>query len=221
MNRSRAATAAGLERFCVPGLLHGTAIARVGPVRAADGFDGPAERLRHADGTTTTLPGVGLGAYSGDCVIAVLWHPVERRLTLVHAGWRGLAAGILGRTARLYADRRDVRVAIGPAIGPCHYEVGEEVVRAVEAGSPGGAVAERRRGRWVLDLVGSVEAALRAEGFRAVEATGVCTACEADRFYSFRRDGVTGRHLAVASVLGPEPSVAPVNEKQRVLPSVV
>jgi len=197
-NRRRVAAAFGLERFCVPGLVHGTEILPVGATRARDGFDGPATLLATADGTTTRSPGVGLGAFSADCVIAILAGPRDGRLALVHAGWRGLAAGIAQRGAALFPERQEVRVAIGPAIGPCHYEVGDDVARAVEAGSPTRAVTDRRRGRTYLDLVGTFRAILRAEGIRRVEDAGVCTACEDRRFFSYRRDGPTGRHLALA-----------------------
>jgi len=197
-NRARVARAASLDRFCVPGLVHGTTIARVDRRLAADGFDGPGGALADADGTTTTRMGVGLGAFSADCVIAVLWHPGEGRLALVHAGWRGLAEGVLERGVDVFGDRGEVRAAIGPAIGPCHYEVGEDVALAVAAGSAGGAVSERRGGRRFLDLVGTARAELVAAGVRRVDDTGLCTACETARFYSYRRDGVTGRHLALA-----------------------
>lgn len=196
-NRRVAAAAFGLERFCVPGLVHGTDIAKVGAAQATDGFDGPARLLASADGTTTRTPGVGLGAFSADCVIAILADPRDGRVALVHAGWRGLASGIVQRGAALFADRREVRAAIGPAIRGCHYEVGEEVVHAVAAGSPVGAVTERREGRVFLDLGGTVRRILGAEGIGRVEDTRVCTACEPSRFFSYRRDGTTGRHLAL------------------------
>jgi len=202
-NRRRFAEALGIERFCVPGLVHGTKIVPVGPRRATDGSRGPALLLADADGTTTTRPGLGLAAFSADCVIALMVDPRDGRVAMVHAGWRGLAAGILRRAASLFDDRREVRVAVGPTIGVCHYRVGEDVVLAVAAGSPAGAVSERRNGSWYLDLAGTARTVLRAEGIRRVEDLGVCTACEEDRFFSFRRDGRTGRHLALAVRLGP------------------
>lgn len=202
-NRRRVAEAFGLERFCVPGLVHGTRISEVGPRQATDGSRGPARALADADGTTTTEPGIGLGAFSADCLIALMGHPREGRVAMVHAGWRGLAAGILRRAAMRFDDPGEVRVALGPTIGPCHYEVGEEVVLAVDAGSSAGVVSERREGRWYLDLVGTARAVLRAWGIRRIEETGLCTACEEARFYSYRRDGTTGRHLALAVRIHP------------------
>jgi YfiH family protein len=197
-NRHRFAAAFGVERFCVPGLVHGTRVRPVGLGRRVDGFGGPAELLADADGTTTTHLGIALAAFSADCIIAVMAHPREERVALVHAGWRGLATGILRIGAALFDDRSEVRVAIGPTIGPCHYEVGEDVIRVVGSGSGAGAVSERRNGHRYLDLVATARAVLRSEGIGRVQDTGLCTACEERAFFSFRRDGTTGRHLSLA-----------------------
>lgn len=94
--------------------------------------------------------------------------------------------------------RRGVHAAIGPAIGPCHYEVGEDVARAVGEGSSVGAVTDRRDGRLFLDLAATASRALRAAGIETIDHAEVCTACEEDRFFSHRRDGVTGRQALVA-----------------------
>ena len=116
---------------------------------------------------------------------------------MVHAGWRGLAAGIVDRVLDRVRGGTPV-AAVGPAIGPCHYEVGEDVAEAVADGSPAGAVVERRRGRIFLDLPATVEAVLRRGGVADVDLAGECTACHPERFFSHRRDGVTGRQAVVA-----------------------
>ncbi len=197
-NRSLGAAASGVEAFAVPGLVHGTRVARVEPSTGREGFDRAPGAFRDADTLWTDRPGVALGAFSADCVIAVLSSAREGRLVMAHAGWRGLAAGALRRASAVFDHPADVRAALGPAIGPCHYEVGYEVVTAVADAAPVGDLAERRRGRWFLDLVGAARATLQDVGVGEVADTGVCTACEASRFFSHRRDGVTGRHLAVA-----------------------
>ena len=91
-----------------------------------------------------------------------------------------------------------VRAVVGPAIGLCHYEVGEDVALAVAAGTDAGAVTERRAGRTSLDLVGTIRAELRGLGIRRVEDTGLCTACERRRFFSYRMEEITGRQAGVA-----------------------
>ena len=197
-NRGRVTRAFGIRSFAVPGLVHGTTILPIGPARAGDGFLGPADALHAADGLQTKRAGLPLAGFSADCVIAVMAAPAEGRVALVHAGWRGMAAGILQKAAALFGDPGQVMVAVGPAIGPCHYEVGEDVARAVDAASPAGAVTERRDGRRYLDLVATTAAILGELGVRRVQDTGLCTACEAGRFFSFRNEGSTGRHLALA-----------------------
>jgi copper oxidase (laccase) domain-containing protein len=88
-----------------------------------------------------------------------------------------------------------VLAAIGPAIGPDHYEVGAEVVEQVGSA----AVVERRDGRLFLDLAGTAEGILRSLGVGSADVARVCTACEPGRFYSHRRDrGATGRQALVA-----------------------
>lgn len=197
-NRRTMTQAFDIPSFAVPGLIHGTTILPVGAARAGEGFRGPAGVLRAADGLHTKRAGLPLAGFSADCVIAVMAAAAEGRVVLVHAGWRGMAAGILQKAAALFRNRGQVMVAIGPAIGPCHYEVGEDVVAAVAAASPAGAVTERRSGRRYLDMVATTAAILGEVGIRRVEDTGLCTACEGGRFFSFRQEGSTGRHLALA-----------------------
>jgi purine-nucleoside/S-methyl-5'-thioadenosine phosphorylase / adenosine deaminase len=197
-NRRRAAASIGVEAFAVPGLVHGVDLEPVDESTWRDGFAARPVAFAAADGLYTDRPGVALGGYSGDCVIAVLASRRRDRIALVHAGWRGLAAGIVARAVRLFDDRAELLIAMGPAIGPCHYEVGPEVVSAVDAGVPGGAVVRDDGTRCFLDLPGSVERVLRAEGATEVDDCGVCPACALDRFYSYRAEGRTGRHLALA-----------------------
>lgn len=197
-NRRRLADGLMVSPFAVAGLAHGPRIRAVGRKRAGAGFEGPRGVVARSDGLYTSSPGVSLAVTLADCVPLVMASPSEGRLALVHAGWRGIAAGLVERAAGLFGERREVRVAIGPAIGPCHYEVGEDVALAVAAASEAGAVTERRAGHLYLDLVGTARRVLRAAGIRRVEDTGLCTACERRRFFSHRRDGRTGRQAAVA-----------------------
>lgn len=197
-NRARAADAFSVDRFTVPGLVHGTTIEGVHAGTAGDGFDAPPESLAGADGAFTDEPGIALGAYSGDCLVAVMASEAEGRIAIVHAGWRGLADGVLPAAVAAFADPSRVRVAVGPTIGPCHYEVGEDVVEVVAAATPGGAVVVRRSGaRAHLDLVGSARRILAGAGVKAIHESGACTACERDRFFSHRAERRTGRHLAL------------------------
>jgi YfiH family protein len=165
--------------------VHGAVVARVdGPAPVADGVDG------HATGQA----GLALLVLAADCLPIVL--AARGAVAVVHAGWRGLAGGILGAGVRALRDaggRGPVTAAVGPGAGGCCYEVGDEV-RAAFADVP-----EARDGR-TLDLKAVAAARLRAAGVETVHDTGLCTMCsDPALFFSHRRDGgVTGRQAGVA-----------------------
>lgn len=196
-NRERIAHALGMRAFAVGEQAHGAGIARVGEKRAAAGWDG-APPLPGVDALEATRPGLALGILTADCLPIALGSARQGLLSVVHAGWRGLAAGILGAAVASFDAPGGVVAAIGPAIGPCHYEVGQDVALAVAAGSDAGAVTDRRGGRLFLDLPGTAARILRAAGVRTIDRAGECTACEPDRFFSHRRDGETGRQALIA-----------------------
>jgi polyphenol oxidase len=139
-----------------------------------------------ADGHVVTEPGLAPLVFTADCLPVALYG--LGGLAMVHAGWRGLAGGIIGEAAEAVgADR----VAIGPGIGPCCYEVGEEVLAAF-AGL--GDVAKGR----MLDLPEVARRLLAEAGVEGVESAGLCTSCEAELFFSHRRDhGRTGRQAGI------------------------
>jgi YfiH family protein len=167
--------------------VHGTTVRRAAP----------GDRHERADGLWTDEPGLPMLAMTADCVPVAIAR-VKRtrtrsapRLAILHVGWRGLADGVIA--SGVNALDGPVAAAIGPAIGPCCYEVGSEVAELfdtdlVEAGT--------------LDLWTSAERALRAAGVEEVERVDVCTSCHPELFFSHRRDaGVTGRQ-GVIGVIG-------------------
>ncbi len=194
-NRRRVVRALDVPPWAMGWQKHGAEIARVTAGMAGAGFDDGAP-IEGVDALATSERGVPLAVLVADCLPIALADERGGLLVAVHAGWRGLAAGVLQRAQALF-ERAPV-AAVGPAIGPCHYEVGEEVVTAVESSSPRGAVVERRDGRMYLDLAATAEATLRDGGLAEIEQAGVCTACEPSRFFSHRRDGETGRQALVA-----------------------
>ena len=140
-----------------------------------------------ADGHISVSPGVVLAVITADCVPVALVGP--GRLALLHCGWRGLAGGLAGSAAERIGATAAV---IGPAIGVCCYEVGEEVERQFE--SIPGAVSQGH-----LDLETVARCQLEASGVREIQALSLCTACDESRFYSHRRDGAqTGRQGTLA-----------------------
>ena len=187
-NRRRlyAALGAHPERVSWPRQVHGGRVVR------ANG------RREEADAIWSDEPGRALVVVAADCVPVALVRLDGSRpaLALVHVGWRGLLTGVAAR-ARAALGGRFVAAAIGPAIGPCCYEVREDVAGPVRAAFGAGLV---RAGR--LDLPGAVDRALHAAGCVHVERLEDCTACNPDRFFSHRRDsGVTGRQGAIGLVV--------------------
>jgi purine-nucleoside/S-methyl-5'-thioadenosine phosphorylase / adenosine deaminase len=198
-NRRRACSALGIQRFACGEQVHRSALARVGPKRAAAGFDDPESALPGADALWTTSRAVPLAVLVADCVPLALAEATSGVLAVVHAGWRGIASGVLRSALRRFDEPASVRAAIGPAIGSDHYEVGEDVALAVSAAAEGGAVIRRDRGRLFLDLPGTVARVLKELGVRSIERAEECTACERARFFSHRRDGETGRQALIAT----------------------
>jgi polyphenol oxidase len=196
-NRGRVVAALETPPFATAAQVHGAEVVRVGVGRTGVGFDG-SDPVARADALSVTRPGVPVAVMVADCLPIALASPKEGIVVAVHAGWRGMAAGIVERALGSFKRAGGVRVAVGPAIGPCHYEVGEDVALAVAAGSAAGAVTERRDGRVFLDLPGTARRVLRAAGVRRIEIAEECTACEEDRFFSHRRDEITGRQALVA-----------------------
>jgi YfiH family protein len=193
-NRRRLAAALGFapDQIVFARQVHGTRLidganARRGSFVRDNRTKEPRDEVPEADGHVVTESGSAPLVFTADCLPVALYGPGG--LAVVHAGWRGLAGGILGKAAEAVgADR----AAIGPGIGPCCYEVGEEVLAAF-AGLDG--VAEGR----MLDLPEVARRLLSESGVERVESAGLCTNCEAELFFSHRRDdGRTGRQAGIA-----------------------
>jgi YfiH family protein len=139
------------------------------------------------DGHATSTMALSPLVLVADCLPVALSGPGG--VAMLHCGWRGLAAGIIA--SGVFEVRADT-AAIGPGIGPCCFEVGEEVLARFE--HLGDGIAEGR----MLDLPEVVERQLAAAGVADVERAGVCTSCEPELFFSHRRDqGETGRQAGV------------------------
>jgi hypothetical protein len=139
-----------------------------------------------ADGQVTDRPGVAPIVLVADCVPIALVSP--EAVGMVHAGWRGLAGGIVGEAVQRLRSLGAARIAaaVGPGAGPCCYEVGEEVHAAF--GTSGRTV----------DLKAIARGRLEEAGVEEVHDSGLCTMCDSERFFSHRRDGgVTGRQAGV------------------------
>lgn len=148
------------------------------------------------DALTTARSALALTVATADCVPVLLAG--GGRVAAVHAGWRGIVGGVVHATLATFAVARDVAAWIGPAIGPCCYEVGGEVAAAVVAASGPSAARPGRRERPHLDLQEAVAAQLAAAGVTRQVRLERCTSCHPGELHSHRRDGArAGRNLAL------------------------
>ena len=198
-NRRRFAAALGLEaeELVIPGQVHGTELAWVAAADAGRGAVARDTVIHDHDGLLTATPGLGLVVSYADCVpvVIVASGPEGPALATVHAGWRGMIAGIVSKAAAELARRgRLVGAVVGPSIGPCCFAVDDALRDRFAARFPGAA------GVGTVDLWACARRELEAAGVppAAVTVSGLCTSCDR-RFFSHRRDrGLTGRHLAIA-----------------------
>jgi polyphenol oxidase len=198
-NRDALCHAFGIDGFAVGQQVHGAGIARVEPESSDAGFRDHGAAFPATDALVTDARGVGVAVLVADCVPVALASPATGRVAVVHAGWRGTAARVMQRTLDAFGETSDIRAAIGPAIGPDHYEVGSGVIDALGGVGPVRVAERTAAGRCRVDLPGTVEAILEDRGVRRIERSFDCTACLADRFFSHRRDGRrTGRQALVA-----------------------
>jgi YfiH family protein len=151
--------------------------------------------LPQADASYTDAPGVVCAVLTADCLPLLLCSSDGQRIAAVHAGWRGLAAGIIGNAVAALGGK-DLLVWLGPAIGPERFEVGEDVRAAFVQQSPVFAEAfrpHREEGKWLADIYRLARIELNALGITSIYGGRFCTVAEPDRFFSYRRDTVTGR----------------------------
>jgi YfiH family protein len=173
---------------------HGANVTRAQP----RGIVTPGTVYDHCDGLWSDEPGRAMLLLTADCMPIAIARSDEARpaLEILHAGWRGLLAGIVGAGVRAIGPRR-LAASIGPSIGPCCYEVGDEVAAPFREAFGDDVVHEGSR----LDLWTAAERALRAAGVEHVDRCDICTSCNGDRFFSHRRDhGRTGRQGVIAYV---------------------
>lgn len=211
-NLRRFTAALGVERA----RLFQTSQVHGADVRVVEPSDDPAVVLHeHADALATFPPRpsggpqVAVGVRTADCVPILVHDEVTGGVAAIHAGWRGVVSGVVSAAVAQLAIRargsKGLVAAIGPCIGPCCFEIGEEVVGALLDAVPDESIIRRDAGtpgsKPHADLRRAVRLQLGALGVSAVEDVPGCTRCDAERFYSHRRDGArSGRLLAAIAV---------------------
>ena len=216
-NRDRFYQALGIDpsKILIPGQVHGKEVLSFqlpirNPAPTRDGanheplpYKGRGESPI-CDGLITQTSGLVLGMTIADCLALFLYDPRKRVVGLLHSGWRGVHQGIVNEALRkmnreFRSEPEDCEVHMSPAIGPCCYEVGEEVIQSFHKVAP--EALEKRDSRVFLNLGKAMEIQLLKEGIKKInppEADRICTACQEKEFFSYRRErGMTGRMVAV------------------------
>lgn len=180
--------------------VHGANVVRLTAADLAQ--DAP---THNADGAVTTEPGIACAVQVADCLPVLFAAPGGRAVGAAHAGWRGLAAGVLEATLAQVCEAAqcapgEVQVWRGACIGPAQFEVGPDVLVAFglspQANDSPRFVA-KAAGKWLADLPALARDQLQAAGVRVVGGGQGCTVTERSRFFSFRRDRITGRMAAL------------------------
>jgi YfiH family protein len=187
--------------------VHGAAVVRL---TAGDAQAGAAPHA--ADASVTTVPGIACTVQVADCLPVLFAAAGGRAVGAAHAGWRGLAGGVLEATlARVCAAAQcapdEVQAWLGACIGPTRFEVGPDVLEAFGVTAQPGAPSARFKaaaqpGKWLADLPMLARDRLQSAGVHAISGGRWCTVSEASRFFSFRRDRVTGRMAAAIWIRG-------------------
>ena len=200
-NRTRIAARLGVPpgRIVVLDQVHGDRVVTAAAVREA------APQPTRADAVVSDDPQDVLAIGVADCRPVLFHDPSTGAAAAAHCGWRGTLAGLVGTVVdemvvRVGSEPADMHVAVGPGIGGACYQVGTEVVEAfADAGFPAGTSWPDDVGRFRLDLAMAIQHTLRTAGVRSerIAIDAACTHCDPERFFSYRRDGVTGRHWAL------------------------
>lgn len=173
----------------------------------------PGKIFNNTDALVTNRPGICLCIQTADCVPVLLYDPVRKAIGAVHAGWRGTVGLIAGKVVKTlqhnYASNpKNVKVVIGPSIGPENYEVGSEVVEAVRKSipQPESSLKKHASGKYHLDLWEANRQVLLESGIlsKNIEISGNCTYSGENHFFSARREGIeTGRLVSGIMLLSP------------------
>ena len=173
---------------------HTDTVRVVGGADAGAGLYAP--ELPECDALITDVPGLALAVFTADCTPILLWDSATGAVGAVHAGWRGTAASIAGKTVAAMAANfgtrpEDIRAAIGPNIGQCCFETHEDVPQAMweSFGTEAGAYIRQSGDKFHIDLKALNMLVLRRAGVQQIDISSACTACQNHRFWSHRVTG--------------------------------
>lgn len=198
------------ERLTTPEQVHGDNILCVGERESGRGRLSYADAVPATDALMTDVPGVPLMLCFADCTPILLFDPVHRAAAIAHGGWKGTVRSIAAKTVRAMHEAfgtqaEDCFAAIGPAIGPCCYEIGIEVAEEFHKAFPkyNSDIISEENGKIWLDLWKANRLQLENAGLlpENIDVAGVCTSCHVRTYFSYRAEGpTTGRIAAVMAI---------------------
>ncbi len=155
-----------------------------------------------ADAAMTKQRGIVCAVMVADCLPILLCDRIGTVVAVIHAGWRGLAGGIIEQTVTaMHVNHNDLIAWLGPAIGPDHFEVGTEVydafVQQDKQAEQAFVLTDSVKKKWLADIFLLARQRLLRAGITQIDGGGICTYCDSARFFSYRRDGETGRMAAL------------------------
>ncbi|PKQ28606.1 MAG: peptidoglycan editing factor PgeF [Candidatus Anoxymicrobium japonicum] len=192
-----------LDRWVLGQQVHGRVVTEVGPLEVGRGAREGHSALPGADGLVTSLEDVSLAVLTADCVPLIFVAPLGNTIGVVHAGWRGVLAGIVSVGLRnVMWPAAGMKCLVGPHIGPCCMDVSEDVADAFEREFHGKDVVQGSKRR-SLDLFRACSSQLLAAGVREKDIfnSGFCTMCSGE-YFSYRADASCGRQMSIACIVG-------------------
>lgn len=188
--------------------VHGTVVRLIGKGDKGKGFSGDSD-IAGVDGLMTVTPKVAMVTFYADCVPVFLFEPAAKAAALLHSGWRGTLKSITAAAVAAMQNLRGFKAerliaAIGPSIGNCCFEVGEDVYRLFADKYPGRTFYKQLEdGKWTIDLQKIIKSELLRSGLleENIHSSGICTKCRKDLFFSYRGDsGRTGSLAAFMQI---------------------
>lgn len=196
------------EHLVVGHQVHGDHLTLVSAQDRGRGALSASETIPATDGLITTAEYVPIMSLSADCPLIALFDPKQKVLAVVHAGWRGTAQRIAYKAAltlqQTYGcSAQNIWAGIAPSIGPCCYEVGQEVAAIIQTLPSGDTWVEKRGQHWYLDLWSANQNQLIQAGIPSshIEVAGLCSSCHVDQFFSYRKEGKAVGHIALLLML--------------------
>jgi len=163
-------------------------------------YEADCQNAPEADASYTTKRNQPCVVMTADCLPVLFCNKQGTQVAAAHAGWRGLLEGVLENTIRIFSPQDELMAYLGPAIGPNHFEVGSEVKQAFQAVQPESERAfsvSHNSDKWMADIYELARLRLNACGVKDIYGGDQCTFNDAERYFSYRRDGVTGRMASV------------------------